>query len=211
MPCAIQSKARRHSVCAGMTAPDAAGEVGEQRKAHRQHRQQPDQHADIAGPQRPAEQVEAPCVDVQQQGLVSIPAQPWQGIEQDQQERAERARANARGVGFRFRYRAYSSQYSSQRQLVVIARQGPLQVPGDCAGKCGHRPEHEESCRIAQFTADRRAREADRLQPQRVDEGEEHHAARPAAMKLGQRMAPSAGSAAGGGWERVCSCCPGSE
>jgi hypothetical protein len=33
MPCAIQSKARRQRLRAGMTAPDAAGEVGEQRKA----------------------------------------------------------------------------------------------------------------------------------------------------------------------------------
>jgi hypothetical protein len=51
-----------------MTAPDAAGEVGEQRKATASTASRPISTPTSPG-RRPAEQVEAPCVDVQQQGL----------------------------------------------------------------------------------------------------------------------------------------------
>lgn len=86
---------------AGMATPDASGQVGQQCKPHRHHGQHPDQHADVAWPQRPAKQVEAPCVDVQQHGLVALPSQPRQGIEQGQHEHAERAAPTPGAGGLR--------------------------------------------------------------------------------------------------------------
>src|SRR5690606_8522372 len=73
----------------GMAAPQASEQVGEQPQAQCQHREQAQQHADIAWPQGQPEQVEAACLEAQQQRLPAVPAQPGQGMEPGQQGHGE--------------------------------------------------------------------------------------------------------------------------